>query len=93
MRRIFEFIKIRKLAFYVSASYVGFGTISVCSVYPADLFHGEWTWIGLLVTFPVSIVSAGYRYADSQRLYPVFLIQAIIFISLFLALGEILKKK
>lgn len=83
----------RKLAFYIAFLYVGFGTLSVCSVYPADPFYGEWSLFGLLITFPVSIISFGYRYTEANLLYPVFIIQILMFILTFLILTTFIKKK
>ena len=87
------YIPNRKMAFYIALAYVGFGTLSVCSIYPSDYFYGDWTLIGLLITFPVTIISFGYRYAESEVLYPVFIIQIIMFLLTFLILETVLKKK
>ena len=86
------YLRNRKLAFYIALLYVGFGTLSVCSVYPDDLFYGEWSLFGLLITFPVSIISFGYRYAEADILYPVFIIQTIMFFLTFFILGNFIKK-
>jgi len=83
----------RKLAFYIVLIYVGFGTLSVCSVYPADHFYGDWSVFGLLITFPISIVSFGNRYAESKLLFPVFIIQVVMFVLTFLILSKIIKGK
>lgn len=83
----------RKMAFYIALIYVGFGTLSVCSIYPSDYFYGDWTFIGLLITFPVTFISFGYRYSESEVLYPVFIIQIVMFFLTFLILGTVLKKK
>ena len=88
-----NYLRNRKLAFYIALLYVGFGTLSVCSVYPADPFYGEWSLLGLLITFPVSIISFGYRYANPNFLYPVFIIQTIMLIMTFLILTVLIKIK
>ena len=82
----------RKLAFLISLIYVSIGTLSVCSVYPKDNFNGDWSLYGLLLTFPVSIISFGYRYADSESLFPVFIIQIVMLIITFLVLRIFIKK-
>ncbi len=87
------YIRNRKLAFYIALLYVGFGTLSVCSVYPDDPFYGEWSLFGLVITFPVSIISFGYRYAEADFLYPVFIIQTIMFLLTFFILGTFIKRK
>jgi len=73
----------RVFAFKISLFYVGLGTLSVCSIYPKDLFYGSWSLFGLIITFPLSIVSFGYRYANADLLYPVFLIQLIMYFQHF----------
>lgn len=93
MVRIKNFIAARKLAFTIALAYVGLGTLSVCSVYPADLFYGEWAIWGLIIAFPISIISFGYRFTESQLLYPVFVIQAIMFLLTFLILAKMTKRK
>lgn len=80
-------------AFRISLFYVGLGTLSVCSIYPKDLFYGEWSQYGLILTFPVCIISFGYRYAASNLLYPVFGIQLIMFFFNFFYLEFINEKK
>lgn len=93
MNELITFIKNRKLAFNIALMYVGFGTLSVCSVYPTDIFYGDWSLYGLGITFPVSIISFGYRFANAQTFYPVFIIQTIMFILTFLLLSLFIKKK
>ncbi|WP_395063532.1 hypothetical protein [Flavobacterium sp.] len=83
----------RKLAFKISFIYVAIATLSVCSIYPDDFFYGEWSLIGLVVTFPVSIISFGYRFAESNLLYPVFIIQLVMFFITFLFLSFFIKDK
>ena len=48
---------------------------------------------GLLITFPISIVSFGNRYAESKLLFPVFIIQVVMFVLTFLILSKIIKGK
>lgn len=83
----------RKQALAIAVIYVGCATLSVCSVYPADPFYGEWSLYGLIFTFPVSLLSFGYRYADANSLSPVFFIQFIMFILTFFILSRFLKDK
>jgi hypothetical protein len=83
----------KKRALQIAVIYVGFATLTVCSVYPADLFYGEWCLFGLMITFPVSIISFGYRYADVESLYPVFIIQFVMLVLTFLVLSTFIKDK
>ena len=84
-------IKNYKLAFWISFWYVGFGTLAVCSVYPADTFSGSWSTWGLMITFPVTIISFGYRYAEADVLYPVFVIQFIMFLLMFVVVSSVVR--
>lgn len=93
MNKFLHIIEGKKLAFKIALLYVAFGTLTVCSVYPKDLFYGDWSLLGLIITFPVSIISFGYRYAESDLLYPVFIIQFIMFWLIFYILGMIIKDK
>ena len=93
MEKLIKIIDNRKLAFKISLFYVAIGTLSVCSVYPKDLFYGDWSIYGLLLTFPVSVFSFGFRYAESNLLHPVFIIQLIMFFITFFLLSLFIKDK
>jgi hypothetical protein len=80
-----------KRALMIALIYVGLATFSICSIYPDDLFYGQWSLIGLLITFPVSIISFGYRYAEADSLYPILIIQLVMFILTFLILSTFIK--
>jgi len=93
MKTLLVFFEKRSRALLCAILYVGFGTLAVCSVYPKDLFYGEWTLYALFVTFPVSIISFGYRYAESNNLVPVFVIQFFMFVVTFLLFSTFIKNK
>ncbi len=93
MNRLIKFNKENRLAFKISFFYVGLGTLSVCSVYPDDMFYGDWSLYVLLITFPISIISFGYRYAEANLLIPVFVIQLIMFFLAYFLLSSFLKNK
>jgi len=93
MEEFKSFLKSRKIALIISAVYVGIGTLAVCSIYPKDLFYGDWSLITLLITFPVTIISFGYRYAEADSLLPVLIIQFVMFIFTFLFLSLFIKNK
>jgi hypothetical protein len=93
MKRILLYFVKKQRALYISLAYYGLGTLSVSSVYPSDLFYGEWSVFGLLFTFPVSILSFGYRFMEKEPYYPVLIIQFVMFVVLFLFLSLIPKKK
>ena len=93
MNKFVKIIESRKLALKISFLYVLLGTLSVCSIYPKDLFYGEWSLFCLIITFPVSIISFCYRYVESNLFYPVFIIQLIMFFLTFNILSLVLKEK
>lgn len=93
MNKILKAIERNKLAFNISLFYVGLGTLSVCSVYPKDLFYSEWSLYGLVITFPVSVLSFGYRYAEADLLYPIFIIQLVMLFLTFYILSIFIKNK
>jgi hypothetical protein len=76
--------QIKKRAFNLSLTlaviYVGLATLTVFSVYPSSIWYGDWVWISLVITFPVSILSFGVMYADANALYIVSIIQFIVFL-------------
>ena len=86
MKEFKSFIKYRKIELIISAIYVGIGTLAVCSIYPKDLFYGDWSLFVLIWTMPVIIFSLVYRYAEADNLIPVFIIQLIMFVFTFLSL-------
>ena len=86
MKEFKSFIKYRKIELIISAIYVGIGTLAVCSMYPKDLFYGDWSLFVLIWTMPVIIFSLVYRYAEADHLIPVFIIQLIMFVFTFLYL-------
>lgn len=56
------------------------GTMAICSCYPDDPLYSE-AWLAIhLFTFPVTIISFAYRFATKEPLYPVFIIQFIVFL-------------
>jgi len=93
MKRLLDRFENTKLAFWIAFVYVGLGTLSVCSLYPADYFYGDWSLYVLLITFPVSIISFGFRFAEADIIYPVFIIQFAMFILTFYILSLLTKKK
>jgi len=92
MSRLLDFINANKRAFIISLTYVGFGTLSVCSISGSDFFYGDWAIFGLLITFPVTIISFGYRFAEANSFIPVLIIQFIMFVLTFILLSLIIKK-
>ncbi|SMO70859.1 hypothetical protein SAMN06265171_105114 [Chryseobacterium rhizoplanae] len=92
MKEITSFLRSRKWALIISILYVGTGTLAVCSAYGSDLLYGEWTLYALLITLPVSILSFAFRYAE-PNIFPVLLIQFIMFLITFFILSLFIKSK
>ena len=74
--------------FWFLLLYVGFGTFSVCSLLTDDKFFGDWAFWGFIASFPVTIVSFAYRFADPSNLFPVFIIQILMFLLAFTLLSK-----
>lgn len=92
MEEFKNFLKSRRIALIISALYVGLGTTAVCSVYGSDLLYGEWAGYVLLITAPVTFISFFYRFVDAN-IFPVLVIQFIMFIITFLILSLFIKKR
>ena len=63
----------------MSLAYVGLGTLSVLSLYPSFPLSGEWAWIGVIVTFPVSFIGFGIAYMEPDNYVTILLIQLLVF--------------
>lgn len=56
------------------------GLISILGMYPGDLLYWKWSAALFLLTFPITIISFGYRFVSSDPIYPVFIIQFIMLV-------------
>ena len=83
VKRLTDLYKENNLAFWISLCYVGLGTLTILSIYPKDALYGNWVLVSSLITLPVTFLSFGYRYAQSEPLYPVFIIQSVMFVLTF----------
>jgi len=92
MNKILSHINSNIAAFFISLIYVAIGTIAVCSIAGRDTLHGEWSLYALILTFPVSIVSFGYRFAETDYLIPVLIIQSVMFVLCYLLLARFIKR-
>jgi len=88
-----KYIKDNLTAFVISIGYIGLSLISLFSLYPSDFFYGDWSVIGILITFPIDFISFAFRYSTSEIIYPVFLIQGFLFIPLFVIIATIIRKR
>lgn len=80
-------MKRRKLLFIITIIYNLIGVVSLFMMYPDDPLSWEsgWSQLIILLTLPITFFSFVYRYAQSEPLYPVFIIQFIVLIiSLFI---------
>ncbi|UIR54784.1 hypothetical protein LZQ00_10900 [Sphingobacterium sp. SRCM116780] len=88
-----SFLKTRKIALYISSTYVGIGTLAVCSIAGGDLLYGEWSIPVLMFTIPVTFFSFIYRFFEADYLIPVFIIQFIMFLFTFFIIALFIKDK
>jgi hypothetical protein len=82
-----------KNSFIIAFLYVGLGTITVLSVYPNSPLYGDWIYIGLLLTLPVSIISFALMFADSNGYFFVLIIQTLTFLLFWFVLYRYLLKR
>ena len=90
---MFKFPNIYVKAFLISLVYVALGTYPVCSVYPDAPFFGSWSLIALFLTFPMTVISFGNRFGDAHTLYPVYIIQFVMFLIMFGSVGAFYKSR
>jgi hypothetical protein len=70
-----------KKSLVFSICYVGFATIVLFFMYPGSFLHCDWAIGGLLITFPVSIISFGVMYGGAENAPLIILgIQIIMFL-------------
>lgn len=93
MNKLKLFLETQRTALIISLIYVVLGTLAVCSVYGSDILYGDWVMYVLALTFPVTIISFGYRYAEADSLIPVYIIQFGMFLITFFILSIFIKKK
>jgi hypothetical protein len=74
----------RKTVFIIIIIYNLIGLISLLGLQPKDPFYWDWSVLFLIFTFPITIISFGYRFFQAEPIYPIFIIQVIVlFISLY----------
>lgn len=91
--QVLNYIKQNILAFWISLFYVASGAVVACSLYPNDPLNGSWLMWGLIITFPVSIISCAYRFTIGLEYFPVIIIQIIMFVPAFLLISKIFRRK
>lgn len=89
----------KKVSLFLLVLYNIVGTISICSVYPTDKLYGFFGYFDVfivLLTMPITLFSFIYRYANSEELYPVLIIQSLILLGsvlLWIYLSKIFSKE
>lgn len=63
----------------ISLVYVGIGTLSLLSLYPQSPIGTVIAWLGLLLTLPVTVISFGIMYTESDSLNSMLITQLIVF--------------
>ena len=83
-----------KKSLIFSICYVGFATIALFSMYPESLFHGDWAFLSMLFTFPVSVLSFGCIYSSGESATLIVIaIQTVMFLLTWYVLYRIMKQK
>jgi len=82
-----------KYSYLIAFLYVGLGTLSILSMYPDNLFFGEWVMWGILFTLPVNVLGWGILYADRSQHAIVIFVQIVVFILVGWLLFRLLFKK
>ena len=88
-----QYMQKRKIAFIIVLVYNLLGTIAICSIYPSDAFYFYHSEFLFLFTLPVTIISFGYRFMQSEPLWPVFIIQTIMFIISALCIDWLVRRR
>jgi len=82
-----------KTIFFVVIIYNLIGLISLFGLYPKDPFYWDWNVAILLFTFPITIISFGYRFMMAEPIFPIFIIQFIMLIISLLIVKKICKSR
>lgn len=82
-----------KNSLIIGLLYVGIGTITAMSVYPDSPLYGDWVYIGLLLTLPVSIIGFAVMYAEPDGYLLVLIIQIITFLIFWFIVYRYLLKR
>ena len=82
-----------KYAYLIAFIYVGVGTFSILSMYPHNLFYGEWVMWGVLLTLPVNFIGWAILYSDPEQHALVIPVQIVVFILVGWLLFRLVFKK
>ena len=82
-----------KNSLIIAFLYVGLGTMTAMSAYPDSPLYGDWIYIGLLLTLPVSIIGFAVMFADPNGYFLVLTVQVITFLLFWLILYRYLLKR
>lgn len=82
-----------KNSLIIAFLYVGLGTVTAMSVYPESPLYGDWIYVGLLLTLPVSIIGFAVMFADPNGYFLVLVVQVITFLLFWLILYRYLLKR
>lgn len=84
-------MKVRKIVASLIVIYNLIGLIAVLGLAPSDPFYWDGSVLLLLFTFPITIISFGFRYSVAGYLLVVVIIQLII-LSITLLIGDYVTK-
>lgn len=82
-----------KISFIISVIYVGIGTLSLLSMDPDFILSGDWAWVGLLITFPVSVIGFGIVYTEPDSSLLIISVQFLHMLLLWFIIYRIMKKR
>ena len=75
----------------ISLLYVGIGTICLFGASPSGLFYFDYSYVGIFITLPVTVISFGIIYTSTSSI--TYILVFIIQIIMFKILQEILRRK
>lgn len=87
-----RFFKRNRWPLLASFVYVGVATLTVCSFYGSDALYGEWVVWTSYFTFPAFILSFIVRFAETDMMWLVYLLQSIMFIVFFFIFKRLFKR-
>lgn len=86
-------MKSRKILITLVFIYNLIGLMSLLGLYSNDPLYWNGSIIILIITFPVTIFSFGYRFFYPEPLYPIFIIQFIVLLISIYISNFIINKK
>jgi hypothetical protein len=77
----------------ISLIYVGIGTFSIIGMYPQSPFYWDLSYLGFLLTFPVSVFGFGVIYSEPDSYGLVLIVQLCVFFVFWWLLYKFMLKR